>query len=36
VVSPLPGKTLFSALFAICFIKIRSVLCRLRIPFAGR
>jgi hypothetical protein len=35
VVSPLPGKALFSALYIICLIKIRSVLYNLRVPFAG-
>jgi hypothetical protein len=34
-VSPLPGKALFSALYIICLIKIRSVLYNLRVPFAG-
>jgi hypothetical protein len=34
-VSPLPGKSLFSALYGICFIKICSVLYNLRVPFAG-
>ena len=35
VVSPLPGKTLFSAFYSIYFIKIRSVLNNLPVPFAG-
>jgi hypothetical protein len=35
IVSPLPGKALFSALYGICLIKIRSVLYNLRVPFAG-
>jgi len=35
VVSPLPGKALFSAFYGIFFIKIRSVLNNLPVPFAG-
>ena len=35
VVSPLPGKALFLALYGICLIKIRLVLYNLRVPFAG-
>jgi hypothetical protein len=34
-VSPLPGKALFSVLYIICLIKIRSVLYNLLVPFAG-
>jgi len=33
-VSPLPGKALFSALYIICLLKIRSVLYNC-VPFAG-
>jgi len=35
VVSPLLAKALFSTLYGICFIKIRSVLYNLPVPFAG-
>jgi len=35
VMSPLPGKALFSPFYGICFIKIRSVLYTLPVPFQG-